>query len=136
MNKKENNMKDLKLCFVKYGWAYFTSIPVTDQWGDDWENSPYEYNAGFPSAPRKGKHKDHKIVKVSFESDHIDPSFSEDDRSWSAEMINRGDVPWLRSPPWSETKLQDVPAGTTLTDFIKIVKDSGGEVYLPAGMQP
>lgn len=127
-------MKDLKLCFVKCGWAYFTSIPVTDQWGDDWDNAPYEYNAGLPTIARKGKHKDHRIVKVAFESDHVDPSCPEDDKTWSAEMINKGEVPWLRSPSWLDVKLTEVSAGTTLVDFIKIVKDSGGEVYLPAGI--
>lgn len=29
-------------------YAYFTGIDLKDQWGDDWDDSPYEYNAGTP----------------------------------------------------------------------------------------
>lgn len=28
--------------------AYFTPIDLKDQWGDDWDDAPYEYNAGEP----------------------------------------------------------------------------------------
>ena len=28
--------------------AYFTPISMDEQWGDDWDDAPYEYNAGIP----------------------------------------------------------------------------------------
>lgn len=28
--------------------AFFTPIDLKDQWGDDWDDAPYEYNAGEP----------------------------------------------------------------------------------------
>jgi hypothetical protein len=29
-------------------YAYFTPIELKDQWGDDWDDAPYEHNAGKP----------------------------------------------------------------------------------------
>ena len=28
--------------------AYFTPVPLDEQWGDDWDDAPYEHNAGTP----------------------------------------------------------------------------------------
>lgn len=39
------------LCYVDEPWAYFTTQKLEDQWGDDWEDSPYEHNAGKPYGP-------------------------------------------------------------------------------------
>lgn len=36
------------LCYVCGPWAYFTTRPLADQWGDDWDDAPYEHNAGTP----------------------------------------------------------------------------------------
>ena len=36
------------LCYVRGAWAYFTTQPLEDQWGDDWDDAPYEHNAGSP----------------------------------------------------------------------------------------
>ena len=29
-------------------YAYFTPVPLNKQWGDDWDDVPYEYNAEIP----------------------------------------------------------------------------------------
>ena len=46
----KESMKDLKLCFIdnEINCAYFTEKDVTEQWGDDWNDAPYEYNAEPP----------------------------------------------------------------------------------------
>ena len=28
--------------------AYFTPVSLDEQWGDDWDDAPYEHNAGIP----------------------------------------------------------------------------------------
>jgi len=38
----------LGLCYVSPPWAWFTSLPVEEQWGDDWDDAPYQHNAGRP----------------------------------------------------------------------------------------
>jgi hypothetical protein len=30
-------------------WAYFTTRPLSEQWGDDWGDVPYEHNASPPN---------------------------------------------------------------------------------------
>ena len=36
------------LCYVDGPWAWFTTQKLFDQWGDDWDDAPYECNAGDP----------------------------------------------------------------------------------------
>ena len=36
------------LCYVDAPWAYFTTRRLSEQWGDDWDDAPYEHNAGTP----------------------------------------------------------------------------------------
>ena len=38
---------ELKLCYCANNIMYFTS-DMTAQWGDDWDDRPYEHNAGSP----------------------------------------------------------------------------------------
>lgn len=40
-------------------YAYFTSVDLKDQWGDDWDDCPYEHNAGCPY--------DEDFIEVPFE---------------------------------------------------------------------
>ena len=54
--KIDEKFMNYKLCFVdSEEWAgdpitlYFTELDdVTEQWGDDWNDRPYEHNAGEP----------------------------------------------------------------------------------------
>ena len=43
--------KDPILCYVDEPWAYFTTQDLDKQWGDDWNDAPYEHNAGTPYEP-------------------------------------------------------------------------------------
>ena len=43
--------EDYKLCYVDGPWAYFTTQDLKRQWGDDWNDAPYERNAGTPYGP-------------------------------------------------------------------------------------
>lgn len=48
---KLKEIKDIdkyKLCHVERNFAYFTRLPLDEQWGDDWNDAPYEHNAGTP----------------------------------------------------------------------------------------
>ena len=57
-------------------YAFFTEVPLSDQWGDDWDDAPYEHNAEEPydhNAEEPYDHyyqgderKEHLIVRVSF----------------------------------------------------------------------
>ena len=39
--------KPFKLCYVRHNILYFTDS-FEKQWGDDWDDAPYEHNAGEP----------------------------------------------------------------------------------------
>ncbi len=122
---------DFKLCYVSGEWAWFTTQPVTEQWGDDWNDAPYECNAGLPYEYKQGDSKPpYELMKVAFYSGLEAPGDFGNSR-WSVEQINRGSIAWLRT--W-DSKV-NIFAGTTLPDFIGMVIASGGEIYRKVEVQ-
>ncbi len=119
-----------RLCYIEEPWAYFTTRKDwQNQWGDDWEDFPYEHNAGRPykwlppsAVPR------YEVVKVAFEGDFKEPLDGHLNSPWSVEMINQRQVPWL-APDWIEHDVS-IYAGETLEQFIHKVRLVGGTVYL------
>lgn len=150
----EPNAADPVLCYVEEPWAYFTTKALEKQWGDDWNDAPYEDNAGDPYEPhfsglysRDGQMvrcTDHRrdgspgwrIVKVAYDNTRLETPAehckytSRGYSSWTVEQINRGETPWLKTASWYSGVHYDVMAGTKLSDFIKIIKADGGTVYL------
>lgn len=143
-------MNELKLCYVDLPWCYFTTKELSEQWGDDWNDAPYEHNAGTPYRPcwhrEGGKACDcesckrdwnddgtpkFEIKKVSIDGCLEQPCDGHFNSPYSVEMINRGDVPWLKTPDY-EKKQISIMAGTSLEKFIELVKAADGEIYLEA----
>jgi len=128
----ELNM-DAVLCFVKGAWASFTTQPLEDQWGDDWNDAPYESNAGLPYDDWKPRNAGDdwepawEIITVAFSGPFETPGH------YSVEDINHRAAPWLRESWWSAGNAPRVKidAGTTLRDFIKAVESVDGTVYVP-----
>lgn len=123
----------MKLCYVSGAWAYFTD-QFEHQWGDDWNDAPYEHNAGDPYPDYSyvdGKKIPCKIMKLAFDGPLDTPS---DLASWnspySVQDINGGRVPWLVSDRYSSGPAVVIPAGTDLKRFCELVKKAGGDVYL------
>lgn len=81
-------------------YAYFTPIPLEDQWGDDWNDSPYEHNAGYPY-DEISKYGEFEIIKIPFgiKSTRVWVRFPEDygggNSPFSIEDINYGAVAWI-----------------------------------------
>lgn len=128
---------EYRLCYVRAPWAYFTTQELKDQWGDDWNDMPYEHNAGEPYRPglddvRAGKNW--QILKVAWDGPFEEPRDGHVNSPWSVKAINSGAVPWLRVVP-SQEGLSDVVqifAGVTLEKFCSLINEGGGCVYLPA----
>jgi len=128
-------MANAMLCYVESRCAWFTTQPVQKQWGDDWNDAPYEHNAGDPYeySPRDGR-EPYRLYRAYFEANYETPA----DRAWSGnswvsvETINSGAMAWL-SP--TQEGLPPIMAGTTLRDFIRIILDGGGSVYLSYGRE-
>lgn len=123
----------LKLCYVDADRAYFTS-DMAKQWGDDWNDAPYEHNAGEPYD------RDTTVFVVKIQADHLSRPCDECNNSpYSVEMINNRRIPWLRMSEWYTADYES-PAGDpvalpgdTLLQFIANVRKAGGEVFLPVG---
>jgi len=107
----------LRLCYVEEPWAFFTPRPIAEQRGDDWDDAPYQHNAGRPYGD--------DIVRVAFEGSFEAPKDGPED-FYSVEQVNAGKVPWLCTWPTSEGFLN---AGATLEEFRAFVRENDGEVY-------
>jgi hypothetical protein len=124
------------LCFVNGPWAFFTTATLDEQWGDDWDDAPYEHNAGEPNtwtAPDPAC--DHQVIRVAFHAELRAPCDDHINSPWSVQAINRGATPWLRSPAWARENVE-IYAGCTLRDFREIVRRIGGEVYEVMAVPP
>ena len=124
-----------KLCLVSRNMAYFTDS-FEHQWGDDWDDvindiddldEPYEtweeqIEEVITSHPIK-------IKKIFFETN--EPEWEEkrpcDAGRYSIEDINKGAIAWLH------TKKINIIGGMTYENFVDIIKQNGGEIYLPLG---
>lgn len=122
-------MKEPVLCYCEEGWAWFTTCPLDKQWGDDWNDAPYEHNAGLPYEWATYRDVEpYELVKVAWDGPFMLPGHEHLNSPFSVEAINRGDIAWLRPDYYADFKIP-IPAGTTLTSFIEIVKTAGGNVY-------
>ena len=133
-------MADFRLCYVDGAWAYFTTQPLDKQWGDDWNDAPYEYNAGTPyeygEHDRKQGRDPWELCKCAFdgywdtpETEHFNNPYSHFNSPYSVEAINGGAIAWLRQTHRGINI--NIPAGTTLDEFIRLIELGGGRVYLP-----
>jgi hypothetical protein len=119
---KAGERESLRLCYVEGSRAWFTSQDVMKQWGDDWNDAPYEHNAGAPYADEGVT-----IECVYFDADFQTPDDGYTNSPYSVERINRGEVPWLRDR--YRGTLVTIMAGTTLAEFRRLVSEAGGHVY-------
>lgn len=138
-------MNDLILCYVDEPWAWFTSQPLSEAHGDDWDDVPYEHNAGPPyeyvariDEPR-GR-EPWEIVRVAYASgvsSLATPCDGYLNSPYRVNDINAGAVPWLVLPlgagipdPWQEPQMQ-IYAGISLPNFVRAMAEAGCEVCLP-----
>ena len=129
-------MNEPRLCYVCYQWAFFTTQALEDQWGDDWDDAPWEHNAGEPyrysDDPKYGDtdKEPWRIVKVGYDGRLETPGEYEINSKWSVEQINAGAVPWLKTDRYASRDPQvSIMAGATLEEFKAMVEVVGGAVY-------
>lgn len=132
-------MKEYKLCYVEGNKAWF-SDNFENQWGDDWNDRPYECNAGEPydcwleEIPHEPpvyekQYKQHEIKHkiLYFETeDWIDKRPCDMGR-FSVEDINKQAVAWVHTDKYN------ILAGTTIEKFIETIENNGGKIYLQRG---
>lgn len=118
----------LKLCYVDECWAYFTTQELSKQWGDDWNDAPYEHNAGPPYVSYKEDEPKWEIIKVAWEGAFDTPDEGHTNSPYSVEQINAGVVAWLRSYRWCKKQII-IQAGVSLEEFKELIKAGGGTIY-------
>lgn len=121
------------LCYVDGQWAYFTTQPLSEQWGDDWDDVPYEHNAGAPYPPPPvlpDGVTGWRIVKFAWDGSLLTPDYGVINSPWSVQDINSGLVPWLMEPKWAASgPRRSLRAGATVQEFKDFVQACGGKVY-------
>lgn len=96
---------------------HFTSKPLDIQDGDDWNDVPYEHNAGSPYSRGGDKIK---VVEIDYEMETPDHGYL--NSRYSVDMLNRGAHPWL-SDHAAQTYIQ---AGCTYGQFVNIIEQLPG----------
>ncbi len=122
--------EDFSLCYIDGPWAWFTSAPMAHQWGDDWDDAPYEHNAGSPYEWRESMRGrgilPYELRKVAWDGPLWTPAdLGGLNSQWSVEAINHGATAWLS---WS-SGIPMILAGTPLPTFVELIVQSGGHVY-------
>ena len=142
----------LKLCYIdqedEYSERlelYFTEQDLDKQWGDDWDDTPYEHNAGTPYTEDyskkelrvengRGIYPKINIYKIFLDTDDyeitlITPRTGTINSNYSVRDINEGTVPWLVIKKLDKI-VAKIMAGTTYNEFIEICKNIGSiKVY-------
>jgi hypothetical protein len=132
----EDGMSEPILCYIDMPWCYFTTQPLDQQTGDDWDDAPYEHNAGDPYTYHEYNEKrgdaPWEIVTIAIRTNLETPrglAFRGNSR-YSVDMINAKLTPWLRTDEWFKGTPVAIYAGTPLSEFIKVIQDFGGRVYV------
>lgn len=125
-----------KLCYIDENKAWFTNN-FEKQWGDDWNDKPYEHNAGYPydswseliednEDMFKREYKSHEIKHKTlyFETNSWSEQKPCDYGSFSVEDINSKKVAWLHTDDYN------IYAETTFEEFINIIEKNGGTIYI------
>jgi hypothetical protein len=141
--------KNFKLCYIdKNDTAYFTTQDLATQTGDDWNDIPYEHNAGTPYDARifyyengetKKDEKDWnedgtpkwEIYTLKFNPYNMEtPTSHYDNSRYSVDMINAGAVAWLTGYDSTNKKHVAINAGASIEEFKEKVRQCGGKIYV------
>jgi hypothetical protein len=120
---KIEDYKTYQLCYVESMRLYFTDN-FSDQWGDDWNDYPYEMNSGEPY-----EDNDHHIFKLYYYGEDFTTPYVKGD--YSVEEINKDSVAWLISKKYGIY----LHAGYTVEKVMSLFKEKCPEnLFLPMNL--
>lgn len=127
---RETPPDDAQLCYVEHGMAYFTTQNLDEQWGDDWNDAPYEHNAGMPYVPRSDIGREgYEVWRVRTNNYLVEPKEGHLNSPYSVESITREKrAPWLRTPGWDERNIE-VWAGASFEEFRDAIEETDGVIH-------
>lgn len=144
--------EEYKLCYVdpETNKAWFTNNYL-NQWGDDWDDRPYECNAGDPYdtysiliednedfTKRKWEHHPLSLKEVYFELPVYGVEKICDKGCYSVDEINKKGLNWFEYEDYSKDTKVKIKAGTKYEDFVRIIEETGGRIFVlkPAELVP
>lgn len=102
---------------------YFTTQDLQDQWGNDWNDAPYEHNGGRPCYPREDD--EYQIFRLRLGiNGAILPKENYSNSPYSVQDINL-----IKEIPWIRAYLVNIFAGTTYKDTLEIAKTNKWVIY-------
>lgn len=120
-------------------YAYFTPIDLDKQCGDDWDDSPYDCNAGCPyddvidktTETENGikvisEYHEITIIQVPFKVKSWNTRFPKDwgyNSPFCVDDINRGAVAWIYDFNYTNNKSVCIYAGINPIEFVKKLKE-------------
>jgi len=117
-----------RLCYVRIPWAWFTRVPLQQQWGDRWEREYCAMDVGLPYGGEPDQ-----ILKVAFDGALYTPGKPEHGLAVSVQEINEGGAPWLHTDSYFGGPPVHIMAGASLQHFCELINLAGGSVYAPVG---
>ena len=125
-------MTEPVLCYVEDHKAWFTTCPLVWQWGDDWDDAPYAFNAGtpYPWGEHRRDLKPYTLTEVYYDGQFDEPKDLQNGAACSVKRINAGAVPWLTGCRWSSAPDLRIMAGTPLSEFKRLVRAAGGRIFV------
>lgn len=124
-----------RLCYVDRNEVWFTS-DWKHQWGDDWNDRPYEHNAGKPYDSYFDENQvQHQIKskKIYFEipiGTIAEPCTGFLNSPYSVQDINNRRIPWLAIDRYDDDPIY-IFAGTSYSEFVRKIEKLGGTIYVP-----
>jgi hypothetical protein len=127
-------------------YMYFTPIDLDDQWGDDWDDAPYEHNAGAPydDTNINGKRTEYEILIVPTAIKSYNWCTPEDrgfggNSPFAVADINHGAVAWIYDVISRKTssKYVAIQGGDTLFEVEKKIlqiAENNKEQWVPKGI--
>ena len=129
---------EYQLCLVSGSFAHFTDCPLNLQWGDDWDDAPFEHNAGSPYANHDegGERVKHDVFSVFIAGGFDYPDSYQLNSAYSVEQINDKEVAWMKTDrhnvKWQGCENVEVWAGATFAEFLDYVRRAKAVIYFPA----
>ena len=119
-------MAEPVLCFVDATskWAWFTTCELGKQPGEKWDAGYRDLNASEPLEWEELRNvPPYELTVVGF---RMFDTWQTPRDGYSVNAINRGVIAWL--VPWGD-EAPPIPAGTTLSEFKRTIREHGGEIY-------
>ena len=124
LNPIKSDLSKYKLCYVENNILYFTD-DFEHAWGDDWDDAPYECNAGEPyekdeSTSVYSNHTTIRYIGYLPEFNFRMPCDGHLNSPYSVKDINNGVIPWLYCD-----KAGGLMGGSTMQEAINWLNKTG-----------